>query len=139
MKPAPFRLRGLSMSCLLLVLLPAVGLAQEMIPNGGFDGGTEGWRFYVHPANAEAKLQRVPRDGGACAQVTVTRSDAHSNVQFWAAPLSVREGRHYALTFEARAKQPTPLQVSLLGNSEPWGRLGLVAVLQVVEQYPLEG
>ena len=108
---------------------------EELIPNGRFTKDTAGWSFYAHSVRAKARVQWEPRDPDGCARVEVERTQAFSNVQFWAAPLTVKKGQLYRLSFQARGAKPTKLRVTFIRNSPPWGPWGPGAVVAVAEQW----
>ncbi|MFQ6131607.1 MAG: DUF6259 domain-containing protein [Armatimonadota bacterium] len=116
------------------LLLPA-GLAaccaraQNIVPNGDFEQGTEPWRL-SQQATARGNMAAVPvqgAEGERAARVTVTTPSAPHHIQlfcdFDSALLKPRQA--YRLSFLARADPPRSFSVHVLNSKAPWGSVGL--------------
>lgn len=102
-------------------------LGRELIQNGGFQQGLEGWNIEQHDG-AVARAQRVLDEklrSFACRIETVKSGTAEWHVQLNQAGLKVEGGRVYTLVFSARSEtQSAKLSVSLMQAHEPWATLG---------------
>lgn len=96
-------------------------LGDEMLRNGHFEEGTDGWSLETHDG-AEASFQLVEGPRGVNAlRITVTRLGRERwHVQFNYPGLRVGEGESYLVKFMARADRRATVYVSLMQAHEPW-------------------
>ena len=113
-------------------------LGAEMIPEGGFAGGADGWIVEQHqgaeavgrvekgsgPGKAHAFRVDIRKIGGADWHVQVTRSG-----------LAVEKGKLYTLSYAARAEAARPMAAAAQQAHEPWGPLGLHASAKLTPQW----
>ncbi len=110
------------------LLNPQVVNAQ-ILSNGSFDKGTQGWGLSQQEA-ARAQFTVVDSDspdGGQSGRIAVTINGPAHRIQLaHSFPIKrLTTGKGYALHFFARADQLTSFQVSLMNRNKPWENLGL--------------
>jgi hypothetical protein len=105
-------------------LLPA-----QVLPNGDFEKGTEGWALSQQEmARAEFAAAESDRSaGGKAGRIEVTVNGPPHRLQlmheFRTATLTPGEG--YVLRFYAKGEQPTAFRVVLMNRNRPWDNLGV--------------
>ncbi|HUT92816.1 MAG TPA: DUF6259 domain-containing protein [Thermoguttaceae bacterium] len=112
----------------LVVCCPAL-LRAQVLPNGDFEKGTEGWTW-SQQEEARGKFLAVVSDGpagGKAAEVTVTTNGpAHRLQLMHEFPNdSLTPGQGYVLRFYAKGEKPTGLRVLLMNRNKPWENLGV--------------
>ncbi|MBI5832981.1 MAG: carbohydrate binding domain-containing protein [Armatimonadetes bacterium] len=111
-------------------------LGEEMLTNGDFGHGLDGWNFETHaPAVARATVveEAPPAMAGArsvCLDTTTPGAESW-HVRLQQGGHGFEAGRTYVVTGWARADRPMELRASLEMFHEPWhvlGALGTVAL-----------
>jgi len=98
----------------------------ELLTNGGFAQGTQGWTLECHRPDAEASLAESASGpkalpGAKAVEVRVAKPGAQSwFVRFEQNGVRVRAGASYTLVFWAKADRPATLNVSLEMSRAPW-------------------
>lgn len=84
------------------------------------------WKLDLHDTSAVATLD-FPDDWASTLRINIARSTAPPtwNVQLNQAPISVRRGEQYILTFRARASTPRTIVAGVAQNHAPWQAIGL--------------
>ncbi|NHV99730.1 MAG: hypothetical protein HA496_08835 [Thaumarchaeota archaeon] len=96
------------------------GAQAEVLRNGCFENGLEGWVVEVHNG-AQASGRVVEENGGRILEIKVTRPGSESwHVQFNQPGLRIREGENYLVRFRAKADKTVSVSVSLVQAHEPW-------------------
>jgi hypothetical protein len=100
------------------------GPQVELLGNGLFQAGTEGWSVENHDGAQSSDSIVDGPDGLKALEIKVSQVGSASwYVQFNYPHLRVEEGQNYLLTFYARADQPATVTVSLMQAHEPWDGL----------------
>lgn len=98
----------------------------ELLTNGDFAQGTQGWVLECHRPDAEASLAESASGpdalpGTKAVEVRVAKPGAQSwFIRFEQSGVRVRADAAYTLAFWARADRPTVLNASLEMSHEPW-------------------
>jgi len=97
------------------------GAQAEVLRNGCFEHGLEGWVVEVHDG-AQASGTVVEEPGGRMVlEIRVTRLGSEGwHVQFNQPGLRVREGENYLVRFKAKADKTVSVSVGLVQAHEPW-------------------
>jgi hypothetical protein len=100
-------------------------LAPDRLADGAIDG-VPGWRLEQH-APCVAQVTQPPGTTGVV-RVEISHQDGVAwHVQAKQSPFSLEGGRHYTLSFRARAGGARSLGFSVMQDRAPWGGLGLQA------------
>jgi hypothetical protein len=96
--------------------------ATEMLSNGGFANGADGWGLEQHDgAQATAAAAKDGPAGGPALRLTVQRPGQESwHVQFGQPGLKVRAGSTYTFSFQARSERPRAIAAVVGQAHEPW-------------------
>jgi len=101
---------------------------SSLIKNGSFNRDLSEWSVWFAPGQSDGEARWVKRDDGGAMEVQIRRRDTWSSIQIYQGPFTVKKGRWYAISFEARAvSEPMNMRVMLMKNNPPWGSLGLKA------------
>ncbi len=115
----------------------AAPLGGEMLRNGQFVDGLQGWALEVHEsASATAESVRDGPAGNAGLKVTIAQpSETGWYVQLHQAGLDFDEGAPYMLSFWARAEPERRISVNTFATREPWHSLGFSASAAVESEW----
>lgn len=94
----------------------------EMLPNGGFAGGSEGW-VLSQLEDAAAKMAVVnegPKGIPAAKLEVEAGGDESWHVQMHSTDLPIVKDTQYVLKFWAKAKSYSTIAVNCMQNHEPW-------------------
>ncbi|MBM3502125.1 MAG: hypothetical protein FJX74_26025, partial [Armatimonadetes bacterium] len=99
---------------------------RELLKNGDFSGGAEGWTLQVGaPAQAALTVANDGPDGKPAAKIDVAAtSDTSWHVQLYQTGLAFEQDRAYTLEFWAKADPERSVGVNNFRAREPWGTLG---------------
>ena len=110
---------------------------EEMLKNGNFAAGAEGWTLEQHHG-AAARAEVVVADSagdeantprGSHLRIEVqTPGRERWHVQFGQAGLRLKAGESYELSFQARAAQPREMTVAASQADDPWGQIASMGV-----------
>ena len=90
----------------------------ELLRNGGFDRGEEGWRFEQHSGKSRREV------AGGRLKLTVEEPARESwHIQFNQPGLRLKADTPYTLRFRARTSEPAQLSVNAMQAHEPWKQL----------------
>ena len=96
-------------------------LAMDVFPQPG-DPGTRGWRLEQHGGSAA----RIGTNAEQGLRIEIAKvDDTRWHVQVKQAPLSLRSGQYYTLSFRARADRPRTVTYGVAQDHAPWAGLGL--------------
>jgi len=100
---------------------PSEGPQVELLENGFFEAGTEGWVIETHNgAEASYRITDGP-EGQKALEITVSQTgSAGWHVQFNYPGLGVKAEEGYLVSFKARADREVKVSVSLRQAHEPW-------------------
>lgn len=109
---------------------------EEMLENGSFEKGMEGWSFEVHDgAVAQSGLVDGP-DGKRALEVRVTNLGSENwHVQFNYPHLEVKAEVNYLVKFMARADRKVSISVGIMQAHEPWNSLSNRIVLELTSEW----
>jgi len=108
---------------------------KEMLTNGRFNKGVEGWGLEVH-GDAQALFKVVEMNGAKSLEVRVTKPGSEGwYVQINYPDLNVKEGVSYLLVFRARADRDAVIHVSLRQAHEPWKALSQIVELRLTNEW----
>ncbi|NLX97201.1 MAG: hypothetical protein GXY83_13590, partial [Rhodopirellula sp.] len=114
---------------LVLFLSASLSLHAQVLPNGDFERGAEGWSLsQQETARAEFGIVDSDRPGGGKAgQIRVTANGPPHRLQLTHdfRTASLTPGAGYVLRFYAKGDKPTALQVLLMNRNRPWDNLGV--------------
>jgi hypothetical protein len=119
----------------------AVPGAADLVRNGGFTSGTDGWRLERHEgavATAEVPAGLKGPDGapGKVLRLKVDRAGTQGwHVQFHQAGLDLSEGEPYTVTFWARADQKRTLPVGANLDQDDYRNIGLAEPVQLTTEW----
>ncbi|NOZ19449.1 MAG: cellulase family glycosylhydrolase [Planctomycetes bacterium] len=102
-------------------------LGPQMLANGDFTRGTEGWSLEIHtPGQAEMKSIPGGPDGRPCFHAKITKPGSVSwSFQFHQVGLDFANGQPYTVTFRAKADKPRTIRVNARLDHAPWTNIGL--------------
>jgi outer membrane protein assembly factor BamB len=94
----------------------------EMLPNGGFANGSEGWVLsQVEDAAAKMAVVNEGPKGIPAAKVDVeVGGDESWHVQLHSTDLPIVQDKQYVLKFWAKARSYSTITVNCMQNHEPW-------------------
>jgi hypothetical protein len=93
-----------------------------------------GWRLEQHPGCAAVVAPPTGTEG--VLRVRIARVDGVGwHLQLKQTPFALAGGRHYTVSFRARAGTARPLGYSVIQDREPWGGLGLQGSVRLEPQW----
>ncbi|MEM3957374.1 MAG: carbohydrate binding domain-containing protein [Thermoproteota archaeon] len=96
------------------------GSQAEVLRNGCFENGLEGWVVEVHNG-AQASVRVAEEDVGRVLEIRVTRLGSEGwHVQFNQPGLRIKEGENYLVRFKAKADKTVSVSIGLVQAHEPW-------------------
>ncbi len=96
------------------------GAQAEVLRNGCFEKGLEGWVVEVHNG-AQASAKVAEEDVGRVLEIRVTRLGSESwHVQFNQPGLRIKRGENYLVRFKAKADKTVSVSIGLVQAHEPW-------------------
>jgi hypothetical protein len=109
---------------MLAIATPALRADTELINNGHFNSGKEGWHL-DHMENAKGDLAiETATDGTSSAHVTVPEADkVPYHVQLFQDKLELKAGQTYHLSFRARANASINIGLNAMIAETPWTSL----------------
>jgi hypothetical protein len=119
----------------------AAGASAELVENGGFEDGLNGWRLSVTASGgAQARVERETRDtasGSGAAHITVVNAGqkVEWHVEFAQLKRRLEGGKRYDLTFQARASGPRTLGLSTQKDSPDWRNYGLLRQVSLEREW----
>ncbi|MEW6355698.1 MAG: carbohydrate binding domain-containing protein [Planctomycetota bacterium] len=112
-------------------------LGPQMLANGDFVKGTEGWNLEIHePGQAEMKSVAGGPDGKPCFHAKIAKPGPVSwSFQFHQVGLNFINGQPYTVTFRAKADKPRAIHVNARLDHEPWTNIGLNQPIKLDETW----
>ncbi|MFO1476954.1 MAG: carbohydrate binding domain-containing protein [Verrucomicrobiota bacterium] len=95
--------------------------SASLLVNGDFSRDTRNW--VLEEAGATGWMECVPKgpEDRPALKVTVsTVGDKAWRLQLYQAGVHIEKGRHYVLTFRAKASRPETIMVNCMQDHEPW-------------------
>lgn len=109
---------------------------EEMLSNGDFRNGVQGWSIEVHDGARAGYSLRTGPEGLPALAISVSRRGAENwHVQFNYPGIEVRDGESYIVSFKAKADENAVLYVSLRQAHEPWGSLSQVVEIALTPEW----
>ncbi len=105
---------------------------ENLVRNGSFEEGLTNWRaIFWAQSQATATVERVTGTEGLAAKFSITRIGLVDTFEFVQAPVPVKAGHKYTISFRARSTATQPIRVLLTKDKPPWTFYGFRASTEI--------
>jgi len=94
---------------------------ESLVRNGGFEEGLTNWQtIFWAQSEATATVERLTGTEGLAAKFSITRIGLVDTFEFVQAPVPVKAGHKYTISFRARSTATQPIRVLVTKDKRPW-------------------